>query len=116
MKKIKRLFAFLMVLIFIIYITTIDHLYSFKLLLTGLILMLILSFLLYKESLQKINSLFKADIELTREFVFCIASLPVLYVLWNSRYLELVSLKIIVYLIILLLSIFNYGIRSKTNG
>ncbi|REG76898.1 hypothetical protein C8N25_1524 [Algoriphagus antarcticus] len=116
MKKVKGLFVLFMVIIFCFYVTTTDHLFSFKLLLTASALMVILLLILYKESLQKFNSLIKLDIELTRGFVFCAASLPILYMLWSSRHIELVNQKIFAYLLTLLLAIFNYGIRSKTKN
>jgi hypothetical protein len=114
MNKLKTFFVIIVVLIFVIYISTTDHLLSLKLLWIIFGLMLLLSLINYIESIQKIKSLYKFEIKITRGFVFSLASLPILYMLWGSRYIELVNRQLVVYWLSLMTAIFNFGIKSKT--
>lgn len=113
MKKIKFLFAFFVGLCFCFYLIDINRYFQLRLLWIVIGLMLLLSFINYKESYQKIKSLFKFEIILTRGFVFCIASLPIFYMIWDKRYIEVVNQQILIYWLGLIMTIFNFGISTE---
>lgn len=113
MKKIKLLFAFLVGLCFCFYLIDINRYFQLRLLWIVIGLMLLLSFINYKESYQKIKGLFKFEIILTRGFVFCIASLPIFYMIWEKRYIEVVNQQILIYWLGLIMTIFNFGISTE---
>lgn len=77
-------------------------------------LMLLLSILNYKESFDKIKGLTKLNIQFTRGLVYCLCSLPFLYKLMEKPIdYPFRNYQIVLYLSILILAIFNYGIAVK---
>lgn len=76
--------------------------------------MILLPLIEYKQSIMKFRGLMKFEVRLTRGFAYCIASLPIVYILWDSRHFEIIKYQLIVYIITLLFAIFNYGIKSDS--
>lgn len=107
------IFVVILLIIYCLYVTTLDRNFQLYLLYSVLGIMILLPLIDYRESIQKIKALFRFEIELTRGAVFCVVFLPVLYKLWESRHIEVVNRQIFVFVFSLLVAIFNYGIRCK---
>ena len=114
MSKLRICFVALVIFLYSLYLTSFDRIHQVILLLVILGLMILLSLIEYKESITKLGGLMKFEIRLTRGFAYCIGSLPVVYILWDSRHFEIVRYQLIVYIITLLFAIFNYGIKSES--
>lgn len=117
MKKIKYVFAgvviflnFVLPLLFNFY----DASDALLMLSISLGLMILLSILNYKESFAKIRSLTKLNIQFTRGLVYCLCSLPFLYKLIEKPIdYPFRNYQIVLYVSILILAVFNYGIAVK---
>lgn len=75
--------------------------------------MILLPLIEYKQSIMKFRGLMKFEVRLTRGFAYCIASLPIVYILWDSIDFELIRFQILIYFLALLSGIFNFGISTK---
>ena len=117
MKFIKYLFAGIVIFLLVILPIFFDLYWSKDELILYLVsfgLMVFLSALFYKESINKIQSIFSLNIKFTRGLVYCLCSLPILYRYFDRPpdYPFLVWL-IILYTLVLVFAIFNYGIEAK---
>lgn len=117
MKIIKYLFAGIIVFLlfflqlFYVFFGASDELLS---LLISFGLMALLSILNYKESFKKLKSIATFNIRFTRGLVYCLCSLPFLYYLLKKPLgYPFLNWQIVLYLLILFLAIFNYGIEVK---
>jgi hypothetical protein len=117
MKMIKYLFAGIVVFLLVFLPFSFDFYGAsdeLGLLLISFGLMVMLSVLNYKESIEKMKNIAILNIRFTRGLAYCLCSLPFLYKLMEKpKDHPFLGWQIMLYFLFLIFAIFNYGIELK---
>ena len=110
MSVLKIITVSLLVLCFVRYISVIDFKTDLGTLYIALGILIFHTLITFKYSIFKIKAIFRGEARITRGLVYCLCSLPILYHLVRRIDHTNAKEQLVVYVFILIIAIFNFGI------